>query len=110
MAKKTKDMEICDYCGKGKAEVRKLIRNHGEDSFICDECIEVCHTIIKAEFNKQSEFKVNINIQPPKELYGYLNNYVIGQEEAKKYLCSAVYNHYKKLKHNLEHKDDDEVE
>ena len=84
----------CSFCNKTQDQVRKLIAGH--NVYICDECIEVCSEIIEdelEEFDESSE----INLLKPKEIKDFLDQYVIGQEEAKKVLSVAVYNHYKRI-------------
>jgi ATP-dependent Clp protease ATP-binding subunit ClpX len=106
----------CSYCGKSKQDVNKLIEAPGHDALICNECVEICHALILLDRKKNIQDELskisNIEIQQPKDIYAHLNKYIIGQDDAKKYMCSAVYNHYKKLKHNF-NKDfvkEDEVE
>jgi len=105
-----KDQEkllLCSFCGKKQSEVRKLIA--GPSVFICDECVDLCNDIIKEESQPSSEKNPKeIDGNPlltPKELYKRLDEHVIGQDEAKKSLAVAVYNHYKRLQ-NSEIKDD----
>ena len=93
----------CSFCGKNQYEVRKLIA--GPTVFICDECTEICVDIIK-EDSKERAAEVASTIPTPKEIYDKLNQYVIGQEKAKKVLSVAVYNHYKRLE-SFTKKDDD---
>ncbi|HEC24853.1 MAG TPA: ATP-dependent Clp protease ATP-binding subunit ClpX [bacterium] len=90
----------CSFCGKSQDEVKKLIA--GPSVYICDECISLCNDIISEE-NKfvPSEVKVKNYLYKPAEIKAFLDQYVIGQERAKKVLSVAVYNHYKKVKHNL---------
>jgi len=92
----------CSFCGKPQEQVRKLVAGPGV--YICDECIELCKEIIAEELN--DELSIDIaNIPKPKEIYNILNQYVIGQDNAKKILSVAVYNHYKRI--NNKSKDDD---
>ena len=84
----------CSFCGKNQYEVKKLIA--GPTVFICDECVEICLDIIKEE-SKEQLAEVASLIPKPKEIYEALNQYVIGQDKAKKVLSVAVYNHYKRL-------------
>ena len=91
----------CSFCGKTEKQVRKLIAGPG-DVFICDECISLCDEILEDELqelysDRDAEEKVEINLLKPKEIKEFLDEYVIGQEEAKKALSVAVYNHYKRV-------------
>ena len=92
--KNTKTTLFCSFCGKSQHEVRKLIA--GPTVFICDECVELCMDIIKEE-NKTSTAKKSGSVETPRELYKALNEYVIGQDDAKKILSVAVHNHYKRI-------------
>jgi ATP-dependent Clp protease ATP-binding subunit ClpX len=86
----------CSFCGKSQEQVRKLIAGPGV--YICDECIELCNEIIEEELYKNGDENVRLrNIPKPKEIFNILNQYVIGQERAKKSLAVAVYNHYKRV-------------
>ncbi len=96
---KSKDGKLlyCSFCGKSQHEVRKLIA--GPSVFVCDECIELCNDIIREEIQGGVPGKADKNDLPvPHEIRARLNEYVIGQEQAKKILSVAVYNHYKRLK------------
>ena len=95
--KNDKDSLFCSFCGKSQKEVKKLIA--GPTVFVCDECVELCMDIIK-EDSKNNKIKAKQNTPKPKEINSILNDYVIGQEKAKKTLSVAVYNHYKRLSNN----------
>jgi len=84
----------CSFCGKSQHEVRKLIA--GPSVFICDECVELCNDIIREELDERSE-QGQTNLPKPREIKHVLDEYVIGQQRAKKVLSVAVYNHYKRL-------------
>ena len=95
MSKKNdKDTLFCSFCGKSQKEVKKLIA--GPTVFVCDECVELCMDIIK-EDTKNIKIKIREDIPKPREINAILNDYVIGQANAKKTLSVAVYNHYKRL-------------
>ena len=104
-----KDQEkilLCSFCGKNQGEVKKLIA--GPSVFICDECVELCNDIIKEELQEgdtEITSSDELTLLKPKELFLKLDEHVIGQEEAKKSLAVAVYNHYKRLQVS-DHKDE----
>jgi ATP-dependent Clp protease ATP-binding subunit ClpX len=85
----------CSFCGKSQKQVKKLIAGPGV--YICDECIELCNEIIEEEFSTTDEISFT-ELPKPAEIKSYLDDYVIGQEEAKKKLSVAVYNHYKRIR------------
>ncbi|PCI73178.1 MAG: ATP-dependent Clp protease ATP-binding subunit ClpX [Gammaproteobacteria bacterium] len=87
----------CSFCGKSQHEVRKLIA--GPSVFICDECVELCNDIIREEIQEIHQKESSDKLPTPKEIDDHLNEYVIGQDKAKKVLAVAVYNHYKRLQH-----------
>ncbi len=93
----SKNTLYCSFCGKSQHEVRKLIA--GPTVFICDECVELCMDIIREE-NKTTIVKSGEGVPTPKEICEVLNDYVIGQEFAKRVLSVAVHNHYKRLSHS----------
>jgi len=84
----------CSFCGKSQHEVRKLIA--GPSVYVCDECVELCNDIIREELEEAGAGDRE-NLPNPREIHGFLNEFVIGQEHAKKVLSVAVYNHYKRL-------------
>jgi len=101
----SKNTLYCSFCGKSQHEVRKLIA--GPTVFICDECVELCMDIIREE-NKSSMVKSQEGVPTPQEILGVLDDYVIGQNYAKRILSVAVHNHYKRLAH-AEKNDDVEL-
>lgn len=96
----------CSFCGKSQDQVKKLIA--GPEVYICDECVELCNEILDEEFfenkekdgEKSNDITSEKPIPKPHEIKAYLDQYIIGQDDAKKVLSVAVYNHYKRLKHN----------
>ncbi len=88
------DLLKCSFCGKSQRQVKKLIAGPGV--YICDECIDLCNEIIDEELTEASDLKLE-DLPKPQEIYEFLNDYVIGQERAKKILSVAVYNHYKRI-------------
>ena len=95
----------CSFCGKSQDEVRKLIA--GPSVYVCDECVELCNDIIRDELQEDTDIGEG-ELPKPKEIKAELDSYVIGQEDAKKMLSVAVYNHYKRLRSNAK-KDDIEL-
>jgi ATP-dependent Clp protease ATP-binding subunit ClpX len=100
-------MDRCSFCGREKRDTNLLIA--GISGHICDNCIEQAYEIVQEELKKQGDFDISsIKLVKPSEIKDFLDLYVIGQDEAKKYLSVAVYNHYKRLMHH--HRKDDDVE
>lgn len=97
----------CSFCGKSQHEVRKLIA--GPSVFICDECVDLCNDIIREEVQESGSDAPQDHLPIPAEINAILNEYVIGQERAKKVLSVAVYNHYKRLKYEGGKPDDVEL-
>jgi ATP-dependent Clp protease ATP-binding subunit ClpX len=97
----------CSFCGKSQHEVRKLIA--GPSVFVCDECVELCNDIIREELDDRAE-RGGDKLPKPQEIKGVLDEYVIGQQSAKKVLAVAVYNHYKRLETRLGERGKDEIE
>ena len=98
----------CSFCGKSQHEVRKLIA--GPSVFICDECVALCNDIIEEEALDNSGVGDVKSLPTPREINMILDEYVIGQDKAKKILSVAVYNHYKRLKGDKKLNSDEEVE
>ena len=98
----SKNTLYCSFCGKSQHEVRKLIA--GPTVFICDECVELCMDIIREE-NKTTLVKSRDGVPTPRDIHAVLDDYVIGQDYAKRVLAVAVHNHYKRLAHGTKHND-----
>ena len=97
----------CSFCGKTQEQVRKLVAGPGV--YICDECIELCNEIIEEEFSEEAEVELK-DVPKPKDIRAILDQYVIGQDEAKKSLAVAVYNHYKRINMGAAKTDDVELQ
>ena len=94
---KREDRICCSFCGKTQNQVRKLLSGPG-NVYICDECVDLCADILDEEFAEEGEQELaGINLLKPKEIKEFLDEYVIGQDAAKKALSVAVYNHYKRI-------------
>ncbi len=104
----TEKLLYCSFCGKSQHEVKKLIA--GPSVFICDECIELCNDIVRDEIASEPGGKgANSDLPTPKEISALLDQYVIGQDPAKRILSVAVYNHYKRLRHFGKSRDEIEL-
>ena len=110
MSKKQSDSEIlrCSFCNKDQNDVRKLIA--GPTVFICDECVEVCNDIIADDSRFESRSSVRPTLPVPHEIKKFLDEYVIGQEQTKKKLAVAVYNHYKRIEIQKQTKNRNDIE
>ncbi len=97
----------CSFCGKSQKQVKKLIAGPGV--YICDECIDLCNEIIEEELSAQSEVRFD-ELPKPREIYTFLNDYIIGQDHAKKILSVAVYNHYKRVQFGASNNEDVELQ
>ena len=101
------DLLKCSFCGKSQRQVKKLIAGPGV--YICDECIDLCNEIIEEELSETPELRLE-ELPKPSEIYDFLNDYVIGQDKAKKILSVAVYNHYKRIQVGAYSDDDVELQ
>jgi ATP-dependent Clp protease ATP-binding subunit ClpX len=101
------DLLKCSFCGKSQKQVKKLIAGPGV--YICDECIDLCNEIIEEELSESSELKWD-ELPKPREIYDFLDQYVIGQDTAKRTLAVAVYNHYKRIQAGGNEKDPVELQ
>lgn len=101
MANETKNVPHCGFCGKSEDEVDRLLFGNG--SFICDECVYLCYHMLEGDgdeyIEKTRSSKQKLNVLKPEQIKAVLDEYVIGQEEAKKALSVAVYNHYKRIQY-----------
>lgn len=100
---------FCSFCGRSKSEVDKLIASPDGESFICDECLAICTEMVREEKKKAAGAK-QIELPPPSEIKRKLDEYIVGQDEAKKVLSVAVYNHYKRINYNFSAQKGDEIE
>lgn len=99
--------QICSFCGKSASPTRRLVAGPN-DIFICDQCIAVCQTVLEEEKTTPSPIQLS-EVPTPKEFKEYLDQYVVGQDYAKKALSVAVYNHYKRMSQPAQKRDDDDV-
>ncbi len=101
------DLLKCSFCGKSQKQVQQLIAGPGV--YICDECVELCNEIIRERMaEQQPEAVAEFDLPKPRDIYEFLQNYVVGQEDAKRALSVAVYNHYKRIRHTETPKDGDD--
>ena len=114
MSKETNMPCTCAFCGKSQFQVRKLIAGLYDGIYICDECAELCAEMIEEEFrfedsDQQDRGDFRFSLKKPREIKAFLDKYVIGQEDAKKVLSVAVYNHYKRIEAGFDKSDDVEL-
>ena len=104
-----KNTDKCSFCGRNRRDVNLLVA--GANAFICDLCTDQANQIVREELKKKGEFKLSkAKLLKPKEIKEFLDQYVIGQDESKKFLSVAVYNHYKRLMQQPAKEDDVEIE
>lgn len=96
----------CSFCGKSQKQVKKLIAGPGV--YICDECIDLCNEIIEEELSETGELSLE-ELPKPVEIFEFLNDYIVGQEQAKRILAVAVYNHYRRVQYGVTQRDDVEL-
>ena len=96
----------CSFCGKSQKQVKKLIAGPGV--YICDECIDLCNEIIEEELSEAGELSLE-DLPKPAEIFAFLNDYIVGQEQAKRILSVAVYNHYRRVQYGATQRDDVEL-
>ena len=96
----------CSFCGKSQKQVKKLIAGPGV--YICDECIDLCNEIIEEELSETGELSLE-ELPKPVEIFEFLNDYIVGQEQAKRILSVAVYNHYRRIQYGVAQRDDVEL-
>ena len=96
---KGNDNLFCSFCGKSQKQAKRLIASPDGESYICDECVEVCKDIIKQD--KVTTVETSIDLPTPQEIKEQLDEYIIGQDDAKRVLSVAVYNHYKRINYNI---------
>jgi ATP-dependent Clp protease ATP-binding subunit ClpX len=96
----------CSFCGKSQKQVKKLIAGPGV--YICDECIDLCNEIIEEELSETGELSLE-ELPKPVEIFEFLNDYIVGQEQAKRILAVAVYNHYRRVQYGVAQRDDVEL-
>ena len=107
MAKKQAE-DICSFCGRRRSEVKILIS--GVDGHICDNCVAQADEIVKEEVKGAKSKHGEVKLRKPIEIKNLLDEYVIGQDEAKRVICVAVYNHYKRINYNLHHRGEEDIE
>ena len=105
-----KEKKSCTFCGKSEDEVYQLISSPDNAAFICDECIEDCQELLDESGYSEDEKKMELTLLKPAEIKSRLDEYIIGQERAKKVLSVAVYNHFKRINHKMKNIDDVELQ
>jgi len=99
---------VCSFCGKTQDEVRKLVAGPGV--YICDECVDLCNDILSEELDEPSSRSARLPVPTPKKIKETLDEYIIGQEYAKKVLSVAVHNHYKRIQNNSTQRNEVELQ
>ncbi|MBO6164289.1 MAG: ATP-dependent Clp protease ATP-binding subunit ClpX [Lachnospiraceae bacterium] len=98
MPSRYQEQPFCSFCGKNQAQVRKLVAGNIDNVYICDECVDLCQELISEELDEEMRESIgDLDLRKPAEIKAFLDEYVIGQEEAKRTLAVAVYNHYKRV-------------
>ena len=105
-----KEKKSCTFCGKSEDEVYQLISSPDNGAYICDECIEDCQELLDESGYSEDEKKMELTLLKPAEIKSRLDEYIIGQERAKKVLSVAVYNHFKRINHKMKNIDDVELQ
>ena len=96
---------FCAFCGKTQTEVKKLIASPDGTTYICDTCVQICNELVSR--NSYAKNNLNLNLPKPNEIKKFLDDYIIGQDDAKRAISVAVYNHYKRVNYNLTNKNND---
>ena len=99
----------CSFCGRSKSEAGRLVSNAEGDICICDTCVKVCKEILNADERNYSTNE-KVNLLPPEEIKQFLDEFIVGQDDAKRILSVAVYNHYKRINYQIDNAGKDNIE